>query len=383
MKPLDFQVQLAGPAEYEELNHIWSWVYTGAAVTEPLDPPEDTEKFYLGRLNGKPVSACQVQSYRVQRGEAEMSCGGVAAVATLTEFRQTGAAGAFMRAILHEMKETGHVISALYAFKESFYRKFGYETCGWRWKITCPQARFPRPQVTLPGRQISPEEIATMDLAYVPFIKSRSGSALRSAADWKNRLGKKVPMIYAVGDPVEGYFWGSMEQFWGDLTLGEVAWSTQRGYENILGVIAGLASNQSRIIWNEPPDSAFLAQYMDQGITCELARPTMFRVLDVPAALSALKPTHAGSFTIRILDELMPENVGPWRIEFSEQGVIVSATDHADLTLDIRQFSQSLMGQPSLEEIARQGKMQVENPAALREACLLLSALPVVCMEFF
>ena len=260
MKPLNFRLQVAEPAHYDDLNRIWSLVYQGVLPTEPLQAPDENEVYYLGLLNDQPASAAQVQNFRVHRGESVISCGGVAGVATLTEYRQTGAATAFIEALLPEMASRGHVISSLYAFKESYYRKFGYETCGWRWKISCPQSRFPRPSVTLPVRQIAPEDVEALDGAYLPFIAARSGSCVRSLADWKHRLGKKTPMIYAVGDPVEGYFWGSMEQFWGDLTIGEMAWGTKRGYESLLGVMAGMGSNQSRIIWNEPPDSPFRSE---------------------------------------------------------------------------------------------------------------------------
>jgi len=320
---------------------------------------------------------------QVHRGEAILACGGVAGVGTLTEHRQSGVAAAFMTQLLHEMSENGHDIAALYAYKESFYRRFGYETCGWRWKLTCPQSRFPRPASRLTVRQIDPEDVSILDEAYRRFIRRRSGSAIRRPSDWTHRLGKKAPMIYAVGDPIEGYCWGTMEQFWGDLSIGEIAWATPEAYEALLGLIAGMASNQSRIIWNEPPDSPFLASYLDQGVQCELHRPTMYRVLDVPGALQKLRAAGEGEFSIEVNDEIVASNRGPWHVSFGEGGVRVAQTASAELHCDIRAFSQAFMGQPSLVELCRLGRIDSDSPEAMIAASRLMPALPVVCMEFF
>ena len=57
-----------------------------------------------------------------------VKAGGIGAVATLPEYRNSGAIREIFKELLPEAYRNGEVISALYPFKHEFYRKFGYET---------------------------------------------------------------------------------------------------------------------------------------------------------------------------------------------------------------------------------------------------------------
>lgn len=378
-----FRFEEARTEDYEALNHIWQVVYYNREPEEPLKNPPPNRKYYVGKTDDQPSCACQVYSYQVFRGEALVSCGGVAGVATLPEFRRSGTASQFMVELLKEMRSQGHAIAALYAFKESYYRRFGYAACGWRWLISAPQHRLAAFAPQLPMRQIQPADVELLNPAYEGFVTRRSGSAKRTKSDWENRLGIKPPLIYAVGDPVEAYCWGHMEGFWNELTLGEIAWSTRRGYETILSVVAGLASNQSKINWIEPPDSPYIPDLLDQGVTCALHRPTMFRVLNVPLALESLRPAGSGEFTFQVVDEQLPENCGPWKVAWADGRVSVANAEGHDFEIDIRAFSQAFMGSPSLDQLNENELISVRNPQGIEEAKKLLTPLAVVCMEFF
>ena len=54
--------------------------------------------------------------------------GGIGAVSTLPEYRNTGAVRAIFSKLLPNDYRNGTVISTLYPFSHAFYRKFGYET---------------------------------------------------------------------------------------------------------------------------------------------------------------------------------------------------------------------------------------------------------------
>lgn len=370
-------------ADWEEMNHVWAWVYTNQPPDEALDPEPDNQSRWLVRHDGKPVSVCQLHHYHLARGDADLSCGGVGGVATLVEARQSGAAHVLMEGVVRAMHEQGFAVSCLYAYKESYYRRFGYEASGWRWQLTCPGHRLPKTEVTLPVRQIMPDEVTLLDSAYIPFIRNLSGSHIRSADDWKKRLGKKPQPIYAVGNPIEAYAWVNLKEFWGEATVGEIAWSTRQGYESILGVLRGAMSNQGKLIWNEPPNSSYLTRFLDQGATATLARPTMFRATNVPVALAALHSELPVDFTIEVRDSLIPENRGPWRVISKDGHTEIEKASEADISLSIHAFSQALMGQPSLIDLADCELVDIRDAEAFLQAVQFLSPLPVVCMEFF
>ena len=214
------------PADADAMQSVWSWVYGLKAPTEPLDPPAEGEKWYIGLDEGVPAVACKVHGYAVARGDADLSCGGVASVATLSEHRQKGHGTRFMDEVLPLMRAHGHVISSLYAFRDPFYARSGYGTCGWRWKIVCPAHRMPKTKCDLPVRQVMPADVECLSGALTKFVRGFSGSVVRTPQQWQNRLGTKPPLIYAVGDPIEAYAWVRITDFWGNVDVGELVWTT-------------------------------------------------------------------------------------------------------------------------------------------------------------
>lgn len=376
---MSFEVIVAGAAEIEEWAYVVSWVYRQSAPDMAQFEPEDGETRLLVRSNGQPVAACLILDYLVARGRDDLTCGGVAAVATLPEHRRTGAASVLMEGALAHMASAGHAVSALYPYREPFYRKFGYQTCGWRWQIKCPQDRLPRVKSELTARQVIGQGLAELDPVYRQFIRQRSGSHIRQAADWDDRLGKSEPMVYVLGSPAEAYLWVNLKDFWGDINVGEIGWSTQRGYDSALALLVSLASNQSTVTWCEPPDSPFLARFLDQGVEAKVHRATMFRVIDAARALGSLKSDHEGRFCLATTGF----EVKTWTVEFGPKGTVVAPGGDPGLEIDASHLGQAVMGQPSLAELRVQGLVSVVSEADFEAACRLMSPSPVVCMEFF
>jgi predicted acetyltransferase len=367
------------------LDRVWSVVFDRgdpAPYRVPLLRPG--ERGYLAMRGGRVAGGYSVLRLELTRGAASLPCGGIARVAVTPEHRQGGVGYAMMARSLGEMRRNGQVLAALYAFRDSYYRKFGYEVTGRRWLIRCPQHRLPAFLQTLPARQIDPAEVMALDAAYRTLARSMNGAHIRNEADWRERLGQKPPMICAVGDPVEGYAWTTMEGgFWEDLRVGEVAWSTPQGYASIMAVLAGLCVNRSALVWHEPSRSPFLAAHVDQGVSFALDRLAQFRCLDVPGALERLAPEASGEFTLAVTDVLVPENAGPWRVRFGPGKVEVGPSSSAEIAMDIRAFSQALMGEPSLHDLLALGLATSGTDAGARAACALLPASPVTLMEFF
>lgn len=375
----------ATTADAEALQHIWSWVYAGKAPEGEPGPLEPYETALITENDGVPAAAAKILDLPTARGRADLSCGGIGGVATLVEHRGSGVAGHLMRFSLREMLERGYDVSCLYGFRDSYYRKLGYEVCGWRWKINCPQTRLPKTKDTQPWRHIGPDQLGELDETYHSFIRGFSGSVVRSPELWQNRMGKQAPAIYTVGDPVQGYCWTHLGEFWTELKIGEMAWSSWEGYESLLALIRSLAHNMRSVTWCEPPSSPFLARYFDEGVTAEMSRETMFRAINVPQALGKLKPTQSGSFRFSVEDSELPENDGPWQVEFEPGQVHVSSCEEPDFIISVQHFSQALMGSPGLSELMRMEVVSLisESPEPYEAALRLLDPVPVVCMDFF
>lgn len=324
---------------------------------DELDPNDDALRF-VATLGDETVGSFKVHQYRVTRSGAELDCAGIASVGILPAVRGQHFGAEMMRWSLHELRSRGFALAALYPFRGRYYRKFGYEFCGSRWQIKCPVPRLPKFRSNLPAYRVQVDEVAILDGCYRRFIAGFNGANVRSDAQWKLRMGKGSPLIYAVGDPIEAYAWISPTNgFWEELHVGEVAWSTSRGYESIMSVLCGLAVNQSHLVWSEPFGGPYTTRYLDQGASVELHRPAMYRILDAKAC---------GLSGATVVDHDVPEN----NQTFGEPS----------LKGGIGAITQAFLGEPSLESLAASGAVTVIDWERARAA---FPTKPVLCTEFF
>ncbi|MBL8048851.1 MAG: GNAT family N-acetyltransferase [Chthonomonas sp.] len=353
---------------------------------KPVDPPQlkPDEIGAIGLVDGRVGAGFLVMDMQVSRRAATLPCAGVAAVGVLPEARHGGLGSAMMRWSLAAMRDRGYDLACLYPFRETYYGKFGYATAGVRVMIECPRDRMPDLPMTLPVRRIAPENVADLDSALVPYARRHSGVNLRSADNWQRRLGETPPMIYAFGEPAQAYLWTSLEgMFWDDLTVGELIYATREGYESALGFLRTLGINRGAISWRESSLSPFVIHHLDSNVKVSYDRLTMWRVLDVPRTFGRLQTNESGSFCFALTDDLLPDNAGTWRVNFSPAGVTIEPGSDPDFSLDIRQLSPAFLGQPSLREFAELGLIQVHRPERIAEAERLLSPTPTLCPDFF
>lgn len=378
------EVREFSEGELYEFQNVQARVYSNVALArEDVRPALPDERCYGVVADGQVASVAGAWIMDVHRGPAVLACGGIQGVATLPEQRRGGHASRLMRECLRRMKDDlGLQIASLYPYRDTYYRRFGYEFCGWRWQLRVPTARLPKVEPRLDARVVGVDELDSLEPCYRGMIRRLSGNPVRTPERWKVRMGRKPPVVYAFGDPVEAYLWVAIEGFWNETRVGEFGWCTPRGYESGLALLTSMCANQTALVWSEPPNSPYLARFVDQGVEANVHRPTMYRALDVPAALERLQPEQSGRFTLEVIDDELPENRGPWHVEFGPGGVKTSPCESAEIRLDIRPFSQALMGAPSLAELAEFGLVE-GPPEAIAQASRLLTPLPVVCMDFF
>ncbi len=361
---------------YEE---VWR---QGQPFAEGELDPGDGALRYLASLGDEVIGGFKVHDYLVHRNQTELRCAGVASVAIRPQYRSSGYGADMMRWSLRELKQQGFAVAALYPFRGTYYRKFGYEFCGTRWQIKCPMSRFPRFTEELPARRIAVEDVAQLDDCYQQFISGINGANIRTPGQWTQRMGKGSPLIYAVGDPIEAYAWSSMEGgFWEDLNIGEIAWSTPRGYESLMAFLRGLAINRGALVWNEPAEGPFLCRFLDQGADITLHRPAMYRLLDVPKVLELTKSAADDMIVVEVQDPDLPENTGRWIWNLGPEGTVVQqTTDEPDVSGSIGAFTQAYFGEPSLSRLWEAGAIEVND---LDRVAYLFPSTPVMCTEFF
>jgi len=319
------------------------------------------------------------------RGEAVLNCGGVAAVAVSPNSRRGGVGLTMMKWLPGHLRANGTHLAALYAFRETFYAKAGYVVVGKRLRISVPMHRLPRVESSLTVRRLGPADWKELAPCYEAFAKKRSGVHIRNEKMWNRVLNEVKPLaIYAAGDPVEAYVAISHQTaFWVEQWLSEVAWSSDHGYRAMIGIMQQLGINKTSVAWFEPSDSPYYAQYIDQGVEVKVDRPVMFRVCDVKGSLEKLVPHGEGSVTIKVDDPDVPENRGPFLVNWSEGKVSVEPANTADIEMSIGRFTQVFLGDPSVTDLSMNGLLTSANPTALEELARLLPPSPVYCGDFF
>lgn len=366
----------------EAFGLVRSLTYRGG---EPVGPEEELLRpdcfGYVAESEDKVVGAFTAIDFRSVFWSSELRCAGVCAVAVNPEVRKSGVGSGLMRQGLRLMKEQGFSLATLYAFRETYYRKFGYEVVGRRMRLKVPEHRMPHVGSQLEVRQLVGDAWREIVPCYNAFARRYNGCNIRRDEQWWRVLGGDTPLaVFAAGDPVQSYVLVRLDGgFWKEHEIKEVVASSGEGYRAILSFLSGIGINKTHLSWLEPGDSPFLASYHDQGVEATVERPLMARILDVRGALALLEPVGAGAINLAVQDEDLPENQGPWRIEFKDGKVQVEPAAKADITCDVRSLTQMLVGDPSFEELHAQGRIEGESGPAAQ----LFRAHRVYCADAF
>ncbi|MBI5705812.1 MAG: GNAT family N-acetyltransferase [Armatimonadetes bacterium] len=375
------------PADLEGFKNVRQHVYHGGA---PI--PEDTQLFRddirvtVVEKEGKIVASANALDMRIACRGGVLRNAGVAAVGVLPEERSSGVGSDLMRGAVREYFGAGFLLSSLYPYRGAFYRRFGYEFSGKTLEIKAPSQKIPKVQPLLPVRQIPVEEAGLLRPCYETFTGRYNGMNLRNDDQWWRHLGREKPYtIYVVGEPVEAYVSVRLVAgFFENQEVHEFVWTTQRGYLAALSLIRSLGINQNSVSWFEPADSPFQAQFDEQGIEFKYDWPRpMWRAINVPECLAAIKPSGTGEVTLRVEDPLIPENEGPWRIQFGSEQVEVERADSGAVEIGIHAFSQALMGEPCFTRCLEQGRATARTDEAVSAMEALLPGAIVYTMDFF
>jgi predicted acetyltransferase len=379
----------------KQVGMIWSAAFDAGQPNPNVDnpdvrldtrSPEEDSQVLVADEDGLVAGAFQIFYTPMTCRGALFKCGGVSGVAVTPAARKRHIGSAMMTYGIEHMHSTGETMTNLHAAHEIFYRRFGWECCGRDVHVTCPVPLFPRTDCPLPIRQLSVDDWAPLDLAYEKFAFRYSGMRTSRKGFGLSRLTQThgtPPFVFAAGDPVEAYALLRLTRN-DDLDVIEFVWATLEGYESMLATLAGVGINRQTITWAEPSTGPFLSsKWFTRGMTARLPNPSMFRVINVPDSLTGLSTTESGSFTMVIDDEILPSNRGPWRVSFSPEGIHVEPTDSGDLQIDIRQYSQAWLGEPSLENLLEHGFVSCSSADAVKAATALLPPKTTYTLEYF
>ncbi len=360
--------------------HVRDLTYNNGQITPPENRGKRITADFVAEEDGQIMGAFSVLDLTCTREDrATLKCAGIAGVAVAPAHRHLGVGSAMMAWAVPFLRNQGYQIASLYGFRESFYRKFGYEVCGKRLEMEVPSYRLPRIKPELPVRLLDWQDHREIQACHEAFARRYTAMNVRTDMHWGRVLDDKKA-IYAVGDPVEAY--AILEHkidFWVPQWVNEIAWSSIRGYRSLIAVLSQICINKTALQWYDPADSPYLQMFADQGVEAKDVRRVMYRILDVPGAMSALASREPGAFSMEVKDDLIPENAGCWRVEDNGAQVTCERVDSADLYGDIQAWTVAYLGDPGIQR----GVIEERESGALAAAARILTPSVAYCQEFF
>lgn len=285
--------------------------------------------------------------------------GGIGAVSTLPEYRESGAIREIFHKLLPHAYADGEVISTLYPFNHAFYRKFGYETVCWKHVYEF------RPEILkacrYSGKAVlwkAGDPVSPWTELYNRFAAGYNLALLRDDARMLDHLKgeyyrdrKFCYMLSENGNPMAYVIFQDVKHDASSLLeVRDLAWDGPAGFRALLGFLARFSADYDTIRLFLPRDIQLLSLIRSPrayDIQETVEQGYMIRVINAVKLLEAMKKPTDCRFTIRVSDEIIPENNGRWLVTNSS----VTPTDgEPDLAVSEKALGQLASGAVSLSE---------------------------------
>ena len=303
--------------------------------------------------------------------------GGIGAVSTLPEYRSTGAVRAIFLQLLPEAYRRGEVISTLYPFNHAFYRKFGYETVCWRRDYELPPAALSGYRFSGTAELWKKGDPTGEYTALYNRFASAFNLAIRRSDDlmlekhlqgeyYKDR--KFCYLLREQGKPIAYLIFQDVRHDPAAiLDVLDLAWDGREGLMALLGFLGRFTADYGTIRLFLPASLQLFSIVQSPrayDISQTVRQDYMIRAVNVRRVLETLRKPADCRFTVRVTDEIIPENSGVWEVR--QDGV--TQTDQApDLSVSIQAFSQLAAGAVSLSEALYRPDVSLAGNKALLE----------------
>lgn len=287
--------------------------------------------------------------------------GGIGAVSTLPEYRNTGAIREIFNLLLPEAYRNGEVISTLYPFNHAFYRKFGYETVRWQNDYEFAPGVLREYRFSGSAELWKPGDPVREYTELYNRFSGRFNLAIRrddtrmlkehiQGEYYKDR--KFCYLLRQEGRPVAYLIFQDVRNDPAAiLSVQDLAWDGREGFYAILGFLARFTADYGTIRMFLPSSLELLSVIQGPQVydIHQTARQGyMIRPVNVKKLMEVMKKPEGCRFVIRVKgDRQIEENNGCWEVS----GARVIPTDKApDLTVSIQALGQMAVGSVSLDE---------------------------------
>jgi predicted acetyltransferase len=292
---------------------------------------------------------------------------GLAAVCVDPVFRAQGVGHALMVECLRECASAGVPISTLFPSTTAFYRTVGYERAGNRIEHVLDVRR-----IGVRGRSL---DIWPADRETLREIAGRAGSRGagvidRSSPMWDRLLDPRGSSpVYAYACGMDGRAEGTLV-YQTSPALANVGQNAAFGYDVQVREMWGLTPDAIRTWWAYLHDMRTMVRDVrwygpasdprtfllpDQPWSFGRVWQWMLRIVDVRAAISSRGWAADGTLDLDLVDPLLPENNGRWRITVEDGVGVATRGGTGAIALDVKALAPLYTGLSSAETLSDLG----------------------------
>jgi len=391
----------------------WEQVIGAAFGFDPR--PEDSEAWkqraefdrYLVALDGEEmVGTAGALTYSMTvPGGAQVTFGGVTAVATRPTHRRRGVLTALMRRLEEDARARGEAIAALWAAESTIYGRFGFGVASEGCELTLDGAHaalVPAPPPRGRLRQIGDAEAREVfPAAYLRLTAGIPGTVNRTEADWhlyfydpehwRDGASTHRYVVYERGDELAGYALYRQKEHWeqgharNEVRIGDLQAADGDAYRALWGYCLGMDLVTTIKAYARPrrdPLSLLLAA--PRRLQQRVGDHIWVRLVDVAAALAARRYAAEGELVLEVADAFTPEAGGRFLLRGGPDGAECSRTDRApDLSLSSSDLAGCYLGDARLRDLAWLGRVQGAPEAVDRAQRMLHWTLAPWCSVHF
>ncbi|MGH2635334.1 MAG: GNAT family N-acetyltransferase [Actinomycetota bacterium] len=301
------------------------------------------ESFRCAMEGDRVLGSAAERRFRQRFGGRELDMCGIWGVGTLPEHRGAGLATLAVSRLLHEARDRGTPLSALYPAILRPYRGLGFEMAGTYTEHSVRMDDLPRGGGPLPVEEYEPgRDLDDVRACYRRAVETHVGPIDSDDPDWWKRImGARMPtdphravVVRGPGGEVEGYASFEYEKEDADLDVsfrvacGHLVASSLDGTASLLSYFRGFRGLGQTLRFTGPPADPLSMLVEEQRLRPSWTFRWMLRLLDVRASLEGRGyPPVSGEAVLAVEDGLFPDNRGPWRLVAEDGKVTISSAE--------------------------------------------------------
>lgn len=309
--------------------------------------------------------------FTVQIFDKEVKMSGVGYVASHSNYRGQGNIAKLMSELLNDLKEQHVLISQLAPFSESFYRRFGYENTSWQKIYKIPSSAMKALQSDERGsiKAGSWEELKEdIQTTYKQLLALHQVGSLVREDWWWERLDAYYPnrnycVVYNESNEPIGYAFFTKSET--ELTLDELIYTDEFALNQLMSYFKRYSESYETFVCKASLHDQ-LEYYFPEAreLTISIVPYMMSRIIDFRALLDVLH-FQIDSVVLEVTnDDYAPWNVGRYRLL---NGTWQKVEDSANISATIQVWSAVLLGDLTMTEAVRLGKVKVSGGQSIDE----------------